>query len=228
MSPTAGEVPKRDFEFFHEIIDAFKAAGASAPNGDYKNMNVSKFVEAMTMFLRIFDAFANPFFSDVVKKDVRGNIEKLRVGAQKTRRDTIETVLDNELSDPKMKKHILKETSQGSETAAVGLLWLKRTMQFVIGLLRYLVQDASITLSSASRKSYSESLRYCHNLITRGVFDTGLRFAPSRESFYNNLAAGEDLSKVNTSMKEFLDIFDPQLDGIIAMYKAKGLEPYIK
>ncbi|KAI0561050.1 Glycolipid transfer protein [Gracilaria domingensis] len=223
------EAPERDFEFFLEIVDAFKTAGASAPGGDFKNMNVSKFVEAMTMFLRIFDAFANPFFSDVVKKDVSGNIEKLRAGAAKTKCTTIESVIDAECADPKLKKLILKETGQGPETATVGLLWMKRTMQFVIGLLRYLVQDASISLSSASRKSYSETLRYCHNFITRGVFDTGLRFAPTRESFYKNLAGGaEDISKVNAPMKEFLEVFDPQLDSIIAMYKEKGLEPYIK
>lgn len=66
--------PARDFKFFVEIIDAYKSAAASAPNGDVKRMEVGPFLEAMTMFLRIFDAFSNPFFSDVVKKDVQGNI----------------------------------------------------------------------------------------------------------------------------------------------------------
>lgn len=101
-------------------------------------------------------------------------------------------------------------------------------MQFVCGLLQLIVEDLSITLSSASRKSYAKTLRYCHNLITRGVFDTGLRFAPSREVFYKNLVGGSDVSKVDGAMKEFMEIFAPQLDGVVAMYKAKNLEPYIK
>ncbi|CAN8072876.1 unnamed protein product [Agarophyton chilense] len=226
---SSSTAPQRDFQFFLEIVEAFKVSATSAPDGDFKNMNVSKFVEAMTMFLRIFDAFANPFFSDFVKKDVKGNIDKLRAGAKKTKCATIEGVIDAECSDPKLKKLIVKESGEGSETATVGLLWMKRTMQFVIGLLRYLVQDSSISLSNASRKSYSESLRYCHNFVTRGVFDTGLRFAPSRESFYKNLAGGaEDVSIVDAPMKEFLNVFDPQLDGIVAMYKEKNLETYIK
>lgn len=65
---------KRDFQFFLDIVDAFKTAGKSTTNGDLSQMEVGPFCEAMTMFLRIFEAFSNPFFSDVVKKDVQGNI----------------------------------------------------------------------------------------------------------------------------------------------------------
>lgn len=141
---------------------------------------------------------------------------------------TLEEIIDVENSDPKLAKLIKKEQGIGCETGTVALLWMKRTMQFVIGLLRMLVLDDAVSLSSASRKSYSETLRYCHNILTRGVFDTGLRFAPSRESFYSNLAGGGDTSRVSESMKEFLDVLDPLLAGIVAMYKEKGLEPYIK
>lgn len=72
---TAAEAPARDFQFFADIVDAFKASGASSVSGDAKDMKVGPFLEAMTMFLRIFDAFGNPFFRDVVKKDVDGNIK---------------------------------------------------------------------------------------------------------------------------------------------------------
>lgn len=65
---------QRDFRFFAEIVEAFQKADASAGDGGAGNIQVPAFLEAMTMFLRIFDAFSNPFFSDVVKKDVQGNI----------------------------------------------------------------------------------------------------------------------------------------------------------
>lgn len=64
----------RELEFFAEIIDSFKIAGNSTTDANYGRMKVIPFADAMTMFLRIFDAFSNPFFSDVVKKDVQGNI----------------------------------------------------------------------------------------------------------------------------------------------------------
>lgn len=67
-------VETKGFEHFLQITESFKVAGASAEDGDSKSMKVVPFLDAMTMFLRIFDAFSNPFFSDVVKKDVVGNI----------------------------------------------------------------------------------------------------------------------------------------------------------
>lgn len=77
--------PVRDFEFFVGIIDAFKTAATSSETGDAKDMQVAPFLAAMTTFLRIFDAFSNPFFTDVVKKDVEGNI-KVRQNALISRR----------------------------------------------------------------------------------------------------------------------------------------------
>lgn len=74
MSPSTADAPKRDLSFFIEITDAFKASAASVQDGNLLQMRVAPFLDAMTMFLRIFDAFSNPFFSEVVKKDVVGNI----------------------------------------------------------------------------------------------------------------------------------------------------------
>lgn len=155
--------------------------------------------------------------------------QKLQIAAIKHSASTLENVLDEEAKDPKLKKLIKSESGAGAESGTVALLWMKRTMQFVIGLLQQLVDDIKVTLSSASRKSYAASLKYCHNFITRGVFDTGLRFAPTRESFYKNLAGGSgDTSRVTPALAEFLGVFQPQLEGVVAMYKTKNLEPYIK
>lgn len=74
MSAATVATQQRDFQFFVDIIDAFKASAASAKNDHLRQMKIDPFLEAMTIFLRIFDAFSNPFFSDVVKKDVVGNI----------------------------------------------------------------------------------------------------------------------------------------------------------
>lgn len=137
-------------------------------------------------------------------------------------------MIDEETKDPKLSKLIKKESGIGCNTGTVALLWMKRTMQFVCGLLALIVQDASISLSAASRQSYAETLRHCHNFITRTTFDTGLRFAPTRETFYKNLTGGSDLERVDAALKEFLGIFKPQLDGIVAMYTGRGLETLIK
>lgn len=74
-SVSASSKETRDFSYFVDIIDAFKNASESAAGKSLKEMKVGPFADAMTLFLRIFDAFSNPFFSDVVKKDVQGNIK---------------------------------------------------------------------------------------------------------------------------------------------------------
>lgn len=73
VAATSG-TPQRDFQFFVDIIDAFKVANASAKDGNLQHIQVAPFLEGMTMFLRIFDAFNNPLFTEGVKKDVLGNI----------------------------------------------------------------------------------------------------------------------------------------------------------
>lgn len=152
----------------------------------------------------------------------------MRTAAEKTQAITLESVINEETKDPKMLKLIQKETGAGQNTGTVALLWMKRTIQFVCGLMKYLIDDASITLSSASRKSYSETLRYCHNIVTRGVFDTGLRFAPTRQTFYANLTGDADVRKVDNAMRDFMNVFKPQVDALVQLYHDKGLEPYIK
>lgn len=136
-------------------------------------------------------------------------------------------MLESELSDAALAKLIKKETGAGSESGTVALLWMKRMMQFVTGLLQILVKDGTASLSSASRTSYSKTLRHCHNFITRGVFDTGLRFVPQRETFYKNLANGAPVEKVDQAISDFITIFEPMLVGIDGMYKARKLETLI-
>lgn len=140
---------------------------------------------------------------------------------------TVAQILDKESADEKLFKLIKKESGIGKDSGTVALLWMKRTMQFVIGLLKNLVSDPAVTLPTASRASYANTLSYCHNFVTRKIFDNGLRFAPSRESFYRNLAGGPDTSKIDSALREFLDVFSPQLQGIVTLYKEKDLEPYI-
>lgn len=62
----------------------------------------------------------------------------------------------------------------------------------------------------------------------RGAFDTGLRFAPTRETFYANLTGGADVQKVDKALRDFLDVYKPQVDAIAEMFLDHKLEPYIK
>lgn len=226
---------QRDFQFFLDIIDSFKTACESSTTQDLMDMQVKPFCDAMTMFLRVFDAFSNPFFTDVVKKDVQGNITKVHLASLSTTTPTspdspltLRKLIETEMEDAAYLKMIKKEVGKGQNSATVALLWMKRTMQFILGLLIGLVDDRDVTLSAASRKSYATSLKFCHNFITRNIFDTGLRFAPTKLTFYKNLTGDDNVDKVTDAISDFVVVFKPQVDAIVKFYLQKGLEPFIK
>lgn len=210
----------KSFDHFYEIVNAFREATPDA-NGDIR---VDLFLDAMTKFMRVFDALESPLYGDIVKKDVKENIEKVRTAASKHNAETVRDMLDKELGNKELKPLILKEEGIGSSTGTVALLWMKRTMEFVLGLIRGLVEDASVTLATASRASYSKTLRYCHSFIVRNVFDTGLRFAPAREVFIRNLSGSSADAKVDEAFKEFSTVGDVVLKNIVDTYYARELE----
>lgn len=133
-----------------------------------------------------------------------------------------------ELGDAKYAKLIRAEKGAGSDSGSVALLWMKRTIQFVDGLMRILVADMKATLPDAARKSYAGNLSLCHNFITRNLFDTGLRFAPARKVFYGNLGCGKDFARAEAGIREMVDAVDPVLKHLISLCKVHSLETYIK
>lgn len=113
-------------------------------------------------------------------------------------------------------------------SGTLALLWMKRTMQFIAGLLYILTEDTAVSLASASRQSYSKTLRHCHNFVTRCAFDAALRFAPNKATFYKNLTGDSDMHKVDEAMRDFVGVFKPQVDAIVSLFHQYNLEPHIK
>lgn len=56
---------------FYEIVESFRRTIPTETD----DVPVTAFLDAMTKFLRIFDALASPIYGDIVKKDVLGNIK---------------------------------------------------------------------------------------------------------------------------------------------------------
>jgi hypothetical protein len=203
---------------FYEIVVSFQKA-APAPD-----VLVAPLLVAMTHFLRIFDALALGDIAQIIKSDVSGNVKKLGDAAALHGVGTVPELLEAEMRDPISEELIRKVSGRGRDSGAVALLWMKRVLSFVRGLVHILLDDPEAALSHASRQSYATSLAPCHNIITRGVFSTGLRFAPSRTVFYENLAGPGNATKVDVALTEFLGAMDAVLNPILALYERYGLE----
>jgi Glycolipid transfer protein (GLTP) len=136
-------------------------------------------------------------------------------------------LLKAELGDSAYSALIKSETGRGRNSGSVAMLWMKRTLQFVVGLVNHLLTDPVISLSEASRKSYSATLKKCHPFITRNVFDAGLRFVPSRKVFYENIAGADDAAKAEAGLAEFVAASTPLMNSLIFSYKQNKLETLV-
>lgn len=210
------------FAHFKEITAAFQA---SAP-GSHGELAIPAFLNAMQKFLRIFDALAG--VGDLVKKDIEGNIMKLGKAASKHGCASVTAVVKSELSDSEYGRLIRSEKGRGCDSGTVATLWMKRTIQFVSGMMESLLAEPESTLADAARNSYGKTLGLAHPWVTRRLFDTALRFAPARATFYKDLGGGSDRRVIESAIQECSDAVKPVLSNLVAVYRENELEPLVK
>lgn len=210
------------FAHFKEICTAFQD---SRPDVEGE-LAIPAFLNAMKLFLRVFDALGG--VGDLVKKDIEGNIMKLGKAASEHGCASVTAVVKRELSDSDYAKLIRSEKGKGCDSGTVATLWMKRTIQFVSGMMQSLLADPDSTLADAARKSYAETLSLAHPWVTRRLFDTALRFAPARATFYKDLGGGSNRHLIESAIQECFDAMGPVLTNLIDLYKKDDLETLVK
>eukprot|EP00188_Purpureofilum_apyrenoidigerum_P004247 Plantae.Rhodophyta-Purpureofilum_apyrenoidigerum.ctg4694.p2 GENE.Plantae.Rhodophyta-Purpureofilum_apyrenoidigerum.ctg4694~~Plantae.Rhodophyta-Purpureofilum_apyrenoidigerum.ctg4694.p2 ORF type:complete len:231 (-),score=33.11 Plantae.Rhodophyta-Purpureofilum_apyrenoidigerum.ctg4694:1943-2635(-) len=194
---------------FHQI--ALKWNSVCTDDG---KVQLLSFVEAVDDFLVVFKALGSAFFTDMVKSDMRKNMEKIQTAAQKYGVCTLEEMVDNELRD-----NTYTESNSGTE----GLLWLKRTLQFILLLLRNIAtKESSTPLNECAALAYRDTLKPCHNWLLQRLFDAGMLCIPSRNSFFGDLGTSEEVVRVG--MLTFIQVAARQLNPIVAYYNRTKLE----
>eukprot|EP00884_Botryococcus_braunii_P004056 jgi/Botrbrau1/13651/Bobra.0292s0001.2 len=124
------------------------------------------FLDLNRKLLPVLDQFGTGF--TFVRADIKGNIDRLNRAYQKDPQkfhNLFEIVLD--------------EVARGQDglrdSDTKGLLWLKRAMEFLIGLLQGLYNDRNMTVLAAAEASYAEYLKPFHGYITYGAFCVALK-----------------------------------------------------
>ncbi|CAD7705304.1 unnamed protein product [Ostreobium quekettii] len=160
------------------------------------------FLNVARLLLPIIDKLGVTFYP--VKQDVSGNIERL---GRRAREDAVRYACLFEI----VTTEVAAGKHEQSDSCAKGLLWLKRAMEFVLGLLRQLHDDDEKSMSQAANEAYASTLQPFHGMITYGVFTAAMSWLPSREAFFSKLDAGADLKP---SMKLFLDCMTPLVQEV--------------
>ncbi|TLS26745.1 hypothetical protein PpBr36_04175 [Pyricularia pennisetigena] len=190
------------------FVDTLKKSFVDVPiDADNDNaIGTTEFLEAAESLTTIFDLLGSVAFTPV-KNDILGNIKKVRDRqlAAPAESETIQALVINEL---KTKKH----------TAAEGLLWLIRGLEFMCIALSQNIAKATEELADSFRSAYGATLKPHHSFIVKPVFSAAMSAVPYRKDFYAKV--GSDQEKVNTELAKYLASLD-KLIGIIKGFQER-------
>jgi hypothetical protein len=111
---------------------------------------------------------------------------------------------------------------EGSKSCAKGLLWLKRAMQFIVGLVSGV--GAGQDTASAVQAAYASALRPFHGMLSYAAFQTAFRFLPTSEALLAAVCGpGADERGARGEFAAFAAAFDPLLREVDAWMEQKGL-----
>lgn len=149
-----------------------------------------------------------------VKADIKGNIDRLQRAHDRDPANYVQLTAIIE-DDVAYGTH----TSSSSDTK--GLLWLKRGMGFVLGVLQRMVERPQASLKEVVGETYSATLHQYHNWLTQRAFGVAFNFVPSRESLLKALGGGATLE---AEISAFLAEFTPVLSQVHEFLVQKGLD----
>ncbi|KAK4241996.1 hypothetical protein C8A03DRAFT_11828 [Achaetomium macrosporum] len=185
-------------------LDTFKGSFTKVPIDAEKGNAISttEFLDAAESLTTMFDLLGSVAFSPV-KKDMMGNIEKIRKRqlAAPAESENLQDLVRNELKS-------------GSHTATEGLLWLVRGLEFTCIALSQNVANPDHELSESFRGAYGVTLKPHHSFLVKPVFSAAMSACPYRKDFYAKL--GQDEEKVEAELRQYLEA----LDKIVGILKA--------
>ncbi|KAF7233525.1 hypothetical protein EG68_07701 [Paragonimus skrjabini miyazakii] len=150
--------------------------------GDFTDYNFQTFVAYSQILLDFLTLWGSRFY--IVKSDVDGNIKKVSNAIKSLNVTSLKDMLALE-----QQLNICKKDSSGS----VGLLWLKRTYDFLLKTLWYLSQsDSEESMRNIILQAYDQTLRKYHNKFMRQTFKVVLFSLPKRAVFIKKLALDQD------------------------------------
>lgn len=170
------------------------------------------FLDVCRLILPVIDKLGASFM--LVKSDVQGNIDRL----------------DQRMNtDPKTYENlfaiVLSEVAAGdyndSSSCTKGLLWLKRAMEFVLGILASLDADPHQPLPDIVKDTYTSTLYQFHGFLVSSAFTVAFQFLPAREAFYHNVGVNDSNAK---DLAEFIGAFSPVVKQVHEFLASKGLD----
>lgn len=188
----------------------------SALYGQGASADARGFAEASLSLISVFDLING---MGVASGDMRGNANTV-LGLATTRPgSTLEQLIDTECDG----KHAaqLDVISNDGKTATCALLWLGLALNFILKMLRELIDNPMKALSECVYAGYEVSLKPHHGMLIRSTFGVAVNAAPSRADFIAKLGPSEEA--VFATLGEHLPALEELFDAI-ASHVASALD----
>ncbi|KAL5477835.1 hypothetical protein EMCRGX_G024683 [Ephydatia muelleri] len=163
-----------------------------------EEIQTQPFLLACSQIIPFFDVLGPTAFKPV-KSDINGNIQA-----------TFAT-------------EIAEGTSKGSYSCTVGLLWLKRALEFVYVFLETVLSGEQ-DLVKCANKAYEASLKRYHGWLVKGIFAVAVRAVPYYQDFMVALKKDPSTSdsQVLEDMRTSITLLKANIDEINRFYTQKG------
>ncbi|KAG4200882.1 hypothetical protein ERO13_A05G242000v2 [Gossypium hirsutum] len=216
---------KREMEGKSEIRSAIeelsmlvKAQPATAGdiNLDAAPIPTKPFLHVCTMILQVLDKIG-PTMA-VLRQDIHQNIQRL------------ENLCE---SDPTKYLNLIeilkKEESEGNarkgSSCSKALLWLTRSMDFMVALLQKLVKDPGQNMEQAVEESYNITLKPRHGWISLAAFKVALKLVPDNKTFISLLMAkDQNCDNLKEEMLTLITLLVPFLEQIHSVMRHYQLD----
>ncbi|KAK4482470.1 hypothetical protein RD792_009628 [Penstemon davidsonii] len=193
---------------------AFSACleGIKHVKSEHGDLLTKPFLDLCRLILPILDKFGAAM--TVVKNDINGNITRMenKYNSNTSRYNYLYSFVQAEVET---------KTAKSSSSCTNGLLWLTRTMDFLVELFRNLVEHQDWSMSQVCSDSYSKTLKKWHGWLASSSFTVANNFAPERKKFMEVLGSRGD---IYDDMQKFCTNFSPILAEIHKFLASVGLD----
>ena len=170
-----GNKQKVNFRRLDDVVTSFKSV---LRNGD--KVDVSNLLKACRAHLTLVKSGGTAL--KVVAKDMEGNLQKAEVLHNKLRSQNKGKDL-SELLEIERQQGIHEGNMLRDPSAAMGLLWIRRSLAFQLDLYSSLLPSSTRTPTVAALVAYDKHLSPFHGWMLQKIFPLSLSQMPDRQVF---------------------------------------------
>lgn len=168
------------------------------------NILALEFVLAAGAFVTVLDTQRNPAFVPV-RARFMGNVDMM--GTYLQQYNTQFRTLADMVAHEQM-HHRPPADLQKTKSAALGLLWFTRAMQFLVESFFNSLTKPDESLANSFRAAYLKTLGLHHDGMVQGIFNAAMSVCPDRASFYSSLCGHDSMPQLVLDAKRYFTAMD--------------------